>query len=133
MEWRGIRLYKVEAECKSDNRFNSIGVSLDISGIEKTKEDEMRILFTYETAYKPDIANLKFWGVIQVGGKKAELDGIIARWEKDKMIPKEMFEFLVNLIRYSAETNGVLVAKALNIAPPVVEPKMTVMPKTGKR
>ncbi|MEW5996565.1 MAG: hypothetical protein AB1657_03150 [Candidatus Micrarchaeota archaeon] len=133
MEWRGIRFYRVEAECKSDARFSSIGVSLDITGMEKTGEDELRITFAYRTEYRPGIASIRFDGLLLVGGKKAELDGVLSRWNKEKMLPKEMFETLVNLIKYNAEANGVLVAKALSIAPPVVAPKIQVMPRAGRR
>lgn len=133
MEWRGIRFYKVDAECKSDNRFTNVSVSMNITGIDKTKDDEMRITFEHTTEYKPDIARLRFEGLVLVGGKKNDLDGIISRWEKEKMLPKDMFEMLMNVIKYNAEANGVLVAKALNMAPPLLEPKVQVTPRPAKK
>jgi len=124
MEWTGIRLYKAEAECVSDKKFEGIAASLDITGIGMTKDGGIKIDFTHTTKYEPGIAMIRFSGFTLAKGKKAELDSLLAGWKKNRFLPKDVFETLVNLAKYSAETNGVLVAKALNIAPPLVIPRV---------
>lgn len=124
MEWTGIRLYKAEAECVSDRKFEGIAASLDITGVQMTGGGALKIDFTHTTKYQPGIATIRFCGFTLATGKKAELDSLVSGWKKDRFLPKDVFETLVNLAKYSAETNGVLVAKALNIAPPLVVPRV---------
>jgi len=133
MEWHGIRLYKVEAESLSDGKFTGISASLDVAKMEVAREGMMRIDFTYVSEYNPAIARIKFCGFVTLSGKKGEMDIALAKWKKDRFIEKETFETLVNLIKYTAETNGVLVAKALNIAPPIVSPKISLQQKPARR
>jgi hypothetical protein len=133
MEWTGIRLYKVEAECLSDKKFEGIAAALDVSKMEVSKPGALRIDFSYATEYRPQVARIKFYGFVSLEGKKGELESLLSRWKRDKFIDKENFEALVNLIKFTSETNGVLVAKALNIAPPLVGPKIRLSGKPGKK
>lgn len=132
MDWKGIRINKVTAEAHSDARFRNMSISMDITKIEKTGDDDARVHFTYTTRYLPDVADIKLEGFLDMGGKKGELGPAIARWHKDRILPREMFETMINLIKYSAETNGVLIAKALNIAAPIAAPKLKLPLKPQK-
>jgi hypothetical protein len=124
MEWTGIRLYRAEAESMSDGKFTNIAVSVDIKSVEKTKEGGLKVLFGYSIEYQPNVARLRFEGLVRASARKAELDSVLSGWQKNRALPKDMFETMVSLIKYSADTNGVLVAKALNMAPPVVGPRL---------
>jgi hypothetical protein len=127
MDWKGIRFYKVEAESSRDGEFTSVAVNLDINGM-KVDGSGLRIDFSYAVDYKPGVARLKFHGYTTVGGTRTELDKIEKEWKKDKTIPSSLAEPLINIITFNAETNGVLVAKAINIVPPLLAPKLEIGP-----
>lgn len=125
MEWKGIRFYKVEAESKSDENFTSISMNLDVNDM-KLKGDELTIDFAYSVDYKPSVASLKFKGVVVLGGARADLEKVEKEWKKQKTIPKNVAEPLINVITFNAESNSVLVAKAISIVPPLLAPKIEI-------
>jgi hypothetical protein len=125
MDWKGIRFYKVEAESSRDENFTSVAVNLDVTGMKMSGAD-LRIDFSYSVNYQPGVARLRFDGYTIVGGNRAELDKIEKDWKKEKTIPKSLAEPLINVISFSAEANGVLIAKALNIVPPLLAPKIEI-------
>jgi hypothetical protein len=125
MDWKGIRFYKVEAESTRDDNFTTVAVDLNINEM-KMNAGDLRIDFTYAVDYQPGIASLKFYGYTLIGGARPELERIEKDWRKDKTLPKSLAEPLINVIAFNAETNGVLIAKAINIVPPLLAPKMEV-------
>ncbi len=133
MEWTGIRMTKVEAECNSDKEFKGIAATLDVTKMGIARPGMLRVDFSYSTEYKPDVARIRFIGFVSLKGKKGELEALLSGWKKEKRVDREIFETLVNLIKFTSETNGVLVAKALNIAPPLVGPKIRLSEKAGKK
>lgn len=128
MEWKSIRFYRVEAESTRDDNFSSVAVNLDIKGM-KLGSGELRIDFSYAVDYRPGIASLRFDGYTLITGAAAELQKMEKDWKKDKTLPKSLAEPLINVITFNAETNGVLVAKAINIVPPLLAPKMEIGPQ----
>jgi hypothetical protein len=48
-------------------------------------------------------------------------------WKKSKVMPREISENILNMINASAGVNGIFVAKAINLAPPLVPPKIQVL------
>jgi len=125
MDWKGIRFYRVEAESTRDENFTSVAVDLNIKEM-KFNAGDLRIDFSYAVDYQPGVARLRFDGYTLIGGTRAELDRIEKDWRKDKTLPKSLAEPLINVIAFNAETNGVLIAKAINIVPPLLAPKMEV-------
>jgi len=123
MEWKGVRFYKVNAESNRDANFDSMAVNLDINDL-RFKGDELRVEFSYTVDYKPDIARMKFDGYALLAGSRSDLDKVEKEWKKDKTLPKSVGEPLINVISFNAQTNGVLVAKAINIVPPLMSPKL---------
>jgi hypothetical protein len=131
MEWKGIRFYKVEAESTRDENFSSVSVNLDIREM-KISGSELRIDFSYGVDYRPGVARVKFEGYTTIGGIPSELQKIEKDWRKDRTLPKALAEPLINVITFNAETNGVLIAKAINIVPPLLAPKIEVGPQAQK-
>lgn len=125
MEWTGIRFYKVEAESISDGDFRNLAVNLDITDM-KMERGDLRIDFTYTADYQPKIATLRFLGYIMLAGEKNQLSKIQRDWKKNKTIPKDIADPLVNVVTFNAETNSVLVSRAINIVPPILSPKFEI-------
>lgn len=123
MDWKGIRFYRVEAESMRDENFTKLAVNLDIGDM-KANGGGLRVDFSYSVDYQPGVAKLRFDGYALLSGSKADLEKLQAGWKKDRTLPKALADPLVNIITFSAETNGVLVAKALNMVPPLLAPKI---------
>ena len=53
----------------------------------------------------------------------------MARWEKEKKLPDAFAEVILNAINYACGTNGVFVARPVNLSPPIVPPKIQLGPQ----
>ncbi len=124
ISWKGIKFNKTEAEQMKEDNFTSLNVNLSLLKVSKVKND-LRLDFKYMAEFEPGIAKLALYGYVMLSGEKKELDELTDKWVKKKMIVKEISEPLANLITYSSEINGVLVARALNMPAPVIPPKIT--------
>jgi len=128
VEWKGIRFYRTEAESFRDAPFSAISVDMSINEMRRSAKDEITVDFAYKVDYKEGVASLMMRGNLFLGGDEKELDKYIDMWRKDKKMPKELVSPLANIITYSSQVNGVLVARALGIPAPVVPPNI----KLGK-
>jgi hypothetical protein len=124
VEWRVIKFYKTEAESKKEENYKSINFDMSIQKVEKSKDDEVRIEFIYKADFVPDIAVLRLYGYVLMGGEKKELNAFVDAWKAKKPVPREISEPLTNLIAYSSQLNGVLISRALNMPAPVIPPRL---------
>jgi hypothetical protein len=128
VEWKGVRFYKTEAQSFKDEPFSAIAVDLSVNKVLRKSKTELAIDFSYNVDYKDKVAKLGLSGNLFLEGKEKELDKYVAGWRKDKKLPKELASPLANIITFTSEVNGVLVARALGIPAPVVPPNI----KLGK-
>ncbi len=129
MQWSGIKFSRVEAESRNKGNFTSMAIKLDILDMVPADRDGgLKIAFTYSVDYKPDIASMKFSGYLLLKGTRDELARLSGEWKKDKTIPRNVAEPLINVVKFNAETNGVLVAKAIGIVPPLLAPRIEIGP-----
>jgi hypothetical protein len=118
MQHKQIRFTKIEAQVNHDERFNSFGVNLNVTKVEIEKGD-LRIEFSHEVEYKPKTGKIKFIGEMWISGTKTEIDTVFKKWTKDKKVDNELAQDILNIINFNSEANGVLVAKALGMVPPI--------------
>lgn len=132
MNLKTIKFYKVEAEHIKEDRFNNIAVNLNMQE-GKAVGSDFRADFIFTVTYDPLIATMKFNGYVLIEGTKTEINQLTAIWKKDKLFPKDLGEQLINTITFQAQCNGVLVAKALAITPPLLSPKIQIQLETPKK
>ena len=125
MYFKLLKFNKVEAEVKKDEAFSGLAVNLDISEIKKMGSD-IRFEFIYSVDYEPSVAKIIFKGFGIISGSTDEVTKMLSGWQKDKSVEPIIAEMIVNTINFNAETNGVLVAKALGIVSPLMSPKMQI-------
>jgi hypothetical protein len=123
-EFKGVRFYQTEAESFKDEPFESITVDMGINEVRRKSKGEMVIDFSYNVDYKDNVAKLGLRGYLFLEGSEKELDKYVGSWRKQKKLPKELTAPLANLITFTSEVNGVLVARAIGIPAPVIPPKI---------
>ena len=86
--------------------------------------------FEYVVTYLPEGSHIRLLGKAILSG--SESAGAAAEWETTGRISGQHGELIINAINYSASINAVLISKALNVAPPIVLPTLTLeAPKAG--
>ncbi len=124
VQFAGVRFYRTEAEKLSDKPFSKINVNLAVKDAQKLSKKEMHFVFSYDVDYFPKVATLKMLGHLVVVGTEKEINNTLLLWKKTKKVPPALASPIANVIAYSSEVNGVLVAKAIGIPVPVVPPNI---------
>lgn len=125
VDFLAVKLSKVEAQSKSEGVFRNMNVNLNINKFEKSQDKRAKVDFSYTADFTPDVGSLSFEGYVLLGGENKEIDSSIIYWKAKKIMPQEISEGLANLINYTCQLNGVLVAKALNMPAPLIPPRIT--------
>ncbi len=121
----GIRIDSVEAKRSSNEEIRGLDVNIGIDNV-KTAGQEIEVAFTYNVAYRETVGYLKMSGSL-LSHEDAKLSKEISdSWAKDKKLPDTYSELVLNAINFTCGTNGVLVVRPVNLAPPMVPPRIEI-------
>lgn len=80
--------------------------------------DGLEFSFIFTANYNPAIANIIIKGLVRISGSKEELENIRKSYEKKKILPTQILQSVAN----ASFVEGVIIAKSLNIPPPIPLP-----------
>ncbi len=126
----GVRLDSVDAKREKDAPVKGVGININVEDIRATGK-ELMIEFVYTVTYE-EVGYLKMSGIVFANGEEKEVKEMEDKWKKEKKIAQEIAQPLLNLINYSSGINGVLVTRAINLAPPLIPPRIEVSGKGAK-
>ncbi|MCC6013827.1 MAG: hypothetical protein LM593_05620 [Candidatus Verstraetearchaeota archaeon] len=94
-----------------------ITTNISVTKLVKTEEGlEGNFIFTAN--YNPAIANIIIKGVVKITGEKNEIENISKEFNKKKILPADILQIIAN----TSFIEGVIIAKSLNIPPPIPLP-----------
>ena len=126
----GVRLDSVDAKREKDAPVKGVGININVENM-KSVGTELMIDFIYTVTYE-GVGYLKMSGIVFAKGTDKEVKEVEDKWKKEKKISEEIAQPLLNLINYSSGINGVLVTRAINLAPPLIPPRIEVSSKGAK-
>ena len=119
----GIKITHVEAHRDKDEDINGLNVNIGLDAV-SVKAGEIHITFNYAAAYNEGVGELKMKGVI-IAKEDAKLTkDVEGTWAKEKRLPDEFAENILNAINYTCGTNGTLVVRPVNLSPPIIPPRI---------
>lgn len=96
-----------------------------------SKQDVLRFSFEFRVVYEPDIGEILIKGdVLDLQKDAKTVENVETEWKKNKKIPKEIRNTILNHILNKCNIQAILMSKDINFPPPVPMPK--VVPK-GKQ
>lgn len=112
----------------------SINNNISIKDVKETKiglgesRSALSVGWHFESNYRPDVASIKFDGevLLLMDPKKAE--EVRKDWEKDKRLPNDMAQKIMNNVLEKCNIQALLLSKDLNLPSPVPLPKVKVGP-----
>lgn len=125
MEVFGIKLTGSDARKEKEVPVTGIDLNISIDNL-RVNNDEVTIDFIYLAKYRPDVGHLRIFGSVFGKENPDKAKKLQKYWEKDKKLPPEIAEPILNLINASAGVNGIMIARCMNLAPPFVPPRITV-------
>ncbi|MFA5107932.1 MAG: hypothetical protein WC492_00145 [Candidatus Micrarchaeia archaeon] len=126
----GIRIDSVEARREKNEDVKGLDVNIGIDDV-KVSGPEVEIKFTYTANYQEGVGVLKMNGALLAHEDAKAAKDISSSWAKDKKLPDEFSEMVLNAINFTCGTNGVLVVRPVNLAPPMIPPRIQ-LKKAGK-
>ncbi|MEM3364677.1 MAG: hypothetical protein QXS93_04175 [Candidatus Micrarchaeia archaeon] len=130
VEFRGVKLNYVEAKREKDSLISGLNININIDDV-KAVGDDIVMDFTYSVTYAEDVGYLKVSGTVYAKDTTAGAKAIENGWRMEKKLPDDIAQPLLNLINFSSGVNGVFVARAVNLAPPLVPPRIEITSKGG--
>jgi len=124
----GIKIVKVEARRDKDDDMTGLNVNIGLDAV-AVVNGEVAISFNYSVVYTEGVGEINMKGTITSKEDAKLTKEITTRWEKDKKLPDAFAEVILNAINYACGTNGVFVARPVNLSPPIVPPKIQLGPQ----
>lgn len=81
--------------------------------------------FEYVATYFPDNSYIRLLGRAVLRGGEQEAREAAEEWAATGRISGPGGELIINAVNYNASVNAVLISRALNMAPPIVLPTLT--------
>ena len=106
-----------------------ISTNINLVGVNKQSDGSLEVPFVLTIAYNPSIAQISLKGTAYVTGDKNETDKVVKDYEDKKPPPTVIIQSISNVVFIES----VLIARTLNIPPPIPLPQITEgKPPTGK-
>ena len=121
----GIKIDSVEARRDKPDEIRGLDVNIGIDSV-KVMGPEVEIGFTYAVSYKEGVGTLKMTGTLISHEEVKTAKEISDMWASDKKLPDAFSELVLNAINFTCGTNGVLVVRPVNLAPPMVPPRIEI-------
>lgn len=97
-------------------------VPLSLAGTENC----LKLSFNFEANYEPKIGDIKLDGYILYMEKEEKMDEFMEHWKKDKKLPKEVMQGLMNNILSKCSVESVMLSREINLPPSIPVPRVTV-------
>lgn len=122
----GGKIERIEAEKRKEGKIEGLSINITLDDI-KVKDENVEIRYTYAAKYAKDIGEISIQGILYTKEDKKLAKEISENWKKNKSkkkLPPEYASTLLSAINYTGSANGTLVARVLNLSPPLVPPRL---------
>ncbi len=124
----GGKIDSVEAIKKSEDALKGLNINIVMEDV-KVKGENVEMTYTYTVTYDEGIGELKMKGVLYAKEEKKFAKEIEDEWKKSKKLPDSYAEGILNAINYNGSANGTMVARVLNLSPPLIPPRIQLAKK----
>lgn len=121
----GNKVTKAEINRHKDERVSGLNINISLSDV-KLAEELLEIKFRYKAEYESGVADLVMEGFVYADEDKKRRDAIAKEWKDHKKLPDDFAEEVINSINYACGAHGTLVARAVNLQPPMMPPLIKV-------
>ena len=106
-----------------------INTNLNLVGMEKKSEDSLEVPFVLTINYNPSIAQISLKGRAYVVGEKNEIGKVYKEFEEKKPPPPVIVQSISNVVFIES----VMIARTLNLPPPIPLPQISQAKPPGKK
>jgi hypothetical protein len=104
-----------------------VATNINLVSMERKGDSSVEVPFVLTIVYNPSIAQISLKGTAYVTGEKTELDKMMKDYEDKRPPPPVVIQSISNVVFIES----VLIARTLNIPPPIPLPQVGEPPKQG--
>ena len=120
----------IKQNVKVKNNMSIKNITEDEVSLSDKTEKILKFLFEFTSEYQPDIGEIKLNGNVLFIDKPEEIKKITSSWKKDKKIPTNLMQQILNTILIKCNIKALALSQELNLPPhirlPTVNPKVDV-------
>jgi len=124
----GMRMTRAEVTRMKNEMPKGISINMTIENVKPVGNTSAEITFIYAATYADDVGTVQINGVLFVEEEKKKRDQIVKEWKESKKLPDDFAEEILNNINFACGANGTLMARVVNLQPPMLPPRI----KLGK-
>ena len=126
-----INLHKLNAERSLEAKGGQIKINNNVSI--KNVEDMafsvegkkgLRFTFAFNCNYEPDLGKIEVEGQVLFVDEEKKIEEVKASWDKDKRIPMEIMEQIVNAALHKGNIQAIKISEEVNLPSPLPLPKV---------
>ncbi len=129
---RGGRVISVAAKKMTADKFDNLAVNVEVRDVKSTP-DHLAIQYEYTIAYQPDFAEMLMVGEAWLEGTKEERKKVEDDWKKNKQLPLDAAEELLNALAHTGTAVGTLLGYSIGVRPPINQPRITLPRNTPQK
>ncbi|MCC7570960.1 hypothetical protein KO465_06490 [Candidatus Micrarchaeota archaeon] len=126
----GGNILSVEARRFSPEATKGLKINISIDDI-KNEGNNLVLTYTYSAKYEESVGELVIKGELAAVEENAA--DIKKEWSKDKKLPDEFANIVLNTINYTASVNGTFVVRPVNLPSPMLPPRFTINKKEDEK
>jgi len=126
-----INLHKVNAERSLDAKGGQIKINNNVSiknveDMDFSVEDKkgLKFTFTFNCNYDPEVGKIEVEGQVLYVAEGAKVDEIKASWEKEKKVPMDIMEQIVNAALHKGNIQAIKISDEVGLPSPLPLPKV---------
>lgn len=88
------------------------------------KQDALKFSFEFKSLYEPNFAHITLTGDLVWVDKPETNEKILKEWKKDKAVPKEVMNPVLNAILSKSNVEALILSREMNLPSPIPLPKV---------
>jgi hypothetical protein len=120
----GDKINKIEADVSGTANYEGFKIDIKMGDVRKEAADRLLISYIYTVDYGA-VGKVSLYGVVVEGDAKL-IPNLEETWTKTKRLPTDYMEQLINVINFLGCAHGTIIARVLNVRPPIIAPKLAV-------
>lgn len=124
----GGKISEVEGKRMKKEAVKGLNINIAVDGV-KVDGESIEVDYTYTVDYNNDVGSLRIKGTVIAKEDAKSAAKIKEEWDKTGRLPDNYMENLLNVISMSGSANGILIARVLDLPPPLVPPRIQIKKK----
>ncbi len=114
----GGRVTEINGVQGTGKEMKGLSVNIGINNV-RINSKGIEFDYSYGVLYEGDLGSLTIKGTLFAEESKDLTEQIKSEWTKSKKLPEEYAKGLMNIIIRSGTSNGILIARVLDLPPPL--------------